>query len=168
MLVLACVVIAIQTGDMVTVKCPNQAAKTVRIAAIDAPERNQAWGEKSRTALADLCWKQLARVTPRDNDRQGRIIADVECRGRDVAQTLVRTGNAWVYDRHAREYGNLYAIEFEARKHQSGLWSQKSPVAPWDFRYRQARAAEPQKVVEATRHRATQQAVTTAGGPPLR
>lgn len=139
MLVLACVVIAIQTGDMMTVKCPNRSPMTVRVSAIDAPERNQAWGERSRLALSDLCLKELARVTPRTTDSQKRTIADVECRGRDVAQHMVRTGNAWVYDRHAREYGNLYGIEFEARKTRAGLWAEKSPVAPWDFRYRQAR-----------------------------
>jgi endonuclease YncB( thermonuclease family) len=153
MIVLACIVTAIQTGDMMTVKCPNRPEMTVRVAAIDAPERRQAWGEKSRMALSDLCLKQLASVTPRTSDAQKRTIADVECRGKDAAQYLVRTGHAWVYDRHAREYGNLYAIEFEARKAHAGLWAERAPVAPWDWRYRQARQSAPTTVTAVSTRR---------------
>jgi len=47
----------------------------VRIHAIDAPERKQPFGNRSRESLADLCFQQQARIQHQDTERYGRMVA---------------------------------------------------------------------------------------------
>lgn len=106
----------------------------VRLSAIDAPERRQPFGARSRQALAALCFKTEARIIERDRDRYGRAVADVECRGEDVGQHQVRTGMAWVYERYAAGYDALPELQRGAQAAGRGLWSDAEPVAPWVWR----------------------------------
>ena len=111
---------------------PYQQVK-VRIAAIDAPEKAQPFGQRSRQNLADLCFKVEATITPKTRDRYGRTVADVECRGQDAGQAQVHAGMAWYYVRYGKGYETLAGLEAEARQEQRGLWSQHA-VAPWQWR----------------------------------
>lgn len=134
---LLCLVIAITDGDTLKARCGEPGAYqqiTVRIAAIDAPEKRQPFGEASRQHLAGLCFKTWARITPKDTDRYGRTVADVECRGRDAGQEQVRAGMAWVYERYAHGYGHLQGLQVEARAAGRGLWSVPGAVEPWEWR----------------------------------
>jgi micrococcal nuclease len=47
-------VIAVADGDTITVLAPGNRPTKVRLAGIDAPERNQPFGQKSRQHLADM------------------------------------------------------------------------------------------------------------------
>src|SRR5690606_23483051 len=106
---------------------------TVRISAIDAPEKKQPFGQVSRQHLAALCFQEQATITPKARDRYGRTVADVECRGQDVATEQVRSGLAWVYTRYAKGYASLLPLEDDARVAGRGLWSVEA-VPPWEWR----------------------------------
>ncbi|MBL8370042.1 MAG: thermonuclease family protein, partial [Burkholderiaceae bacterium] len=67
-------------------------------------------------------------------DRYGRTVADVRCAGKDVATEQVRAGMAWVYDKYAKGYEQLYPIQDAARARRAGLWADAEPVAPWEWR----------------------------------
>ena len=139
---LLCLVVAISDGDTLTVRCGNPGAYqqvTVRIAAIDAPESRQAFGQKSRQNLARLCFKQRAALRPVDQDSYGRTVASVRCGNTDVATAQVRAGLAWVYTPYASHHPQLAPLQRQARASGTGLWSQKRPLAPWDYRHRHAR-----------------------------
>lgn len=137
---LLCFVVGITDGDTIKARCGEPGAYqqvTVRIAAIDAPERRQPFGEASRQHLAALCFEQQAQLTPRTEDRYGRMVADVSCRQRDVGADMVASGMAWVYVRYAK--GNdvhLAPLEHRAREQRLGLWSHNARVPPWVWRYR--------------------------------
>lgn len=135
---LFCLVVGIADGDTLTARCgePGQYQQVkVRLSAIDAPESKQPFGNVSRQHLAELCFKQTAKITPRTTDRYGRTVADVECRGKDAGQEQVRAGLAWVFDRYSRGYEALYPVQAEARAAGRGLWSQpQTAIAPWDWR----------------------------------
>ena len=133
---LFCLIVGVTDGDTLTARCGqpgNYEQVKIRVSAIDAPERAQPFGQKSRQALADLCFQQSAKITERDTDRYGRMVADVECQGVDAGESLVRNGLAWVYDRYAQKYQHLYPIQAEAQATKRGLWSE-SAIAPWDWR----------------------------------
>ena len=108
----------------------------VRIAAIDAPERRQAFGQRARQNLAGLCFRQQARLHTLGHDVYGRTLAHVRCNGQDVAAAQVRAGLAWVY--RAGDH-DLQRLERQARESRAGLWSQKRPMPPWDYRRRHQR-----------------------------
>jgi endonuclease YncB( thermonuclease family) len=54
--------------------------------------------------------------------------------GRNLNQELVPAGLAWWYERYARRETVLRDLEQEARDAKRGLWSDRNPVAPWDWR----------------------------------
>ena len=134
--ILACTVIGIADGDTLTAACDAPDGKvnvTVRVAEIDAPEKGQAWGNRSRQHLAALCHGKPAIVAMRTTDRYGRAVARVECDGVDASAEQIRTGLAWVFDRYVTDRGP-YAVQDEARSDRRGLWSDASRVAPWEWR----------------------------------
>lgn len=77
-------VVGISDGDTLTALTSDHQQIRVRLAAIDAPERKQQFGTRSRQALADLCFKQHARIEVSTTDRYGRTVGTVQCRGKDA------------------------------------------------------------------------------------
>lgn len=135
---LLCLVVGITDGDTLKARCGEPGGYeqiTVRISAIDAPERKQPFGRASRQHLAKLCFQQQATITPKTKDRYGRTVADVECQGQDVATEQVRSGLAWYYVRYGKGYVHLGELEAQARAAGRGLWSVEA-VAPWEWRKR--------------------------------
>ena len=133
---IACLVIAVTDGDTLTARCGEPGSNqqvTVRISAIDAPEKRQAFGQVSRQHLAKLCFEQVATITPRTHDKYGRTVGDVECQGQDVAIEQVRSGMAWFYVKYGKGYEHLRRLEAEARENRRGLWAQEA-MAPWEWR----------------------------------
>lgn len=131
-----CKVFGVTDGDTIKVRCGQGDQINIRLAGIDAPEKRMPYGQRSKQALSDLCYLQQATVTPKSTDRYGRTVADVECRGKDVAAQQVRMGMAWVYDRYARGYEALYPLQDAARAARLGLWADPSPEKPWEWRHK--------------------------------
>lgn len=129
---LAGLVIGIADGDTLTLLRDQKQIK-VRLAEIDAPERKQPFGTRSRESLAELCFRRAAKLKALDTDRYGRTVARVYCDGIDANAEQVRRGMAWVYDRYVTDT-SLYGIQDAARGQRAGLWSQPSPVPPWAWR----------------------------------
>lgn len=131
--------VGITDGDTLKARCGESGTYhqvTIRLAAIDAPERRQAYGQASRQRLAALCFEQRARISPRTKDRYGRMVADVNCNGMDAGAAMVSSGMAWVYERYvdpARD-AELYAGQASARAAGIGLWRDADPVPPWFWR----------------------------------
>lgn len=135
---LACLVVAIADGDTLTVRCEAQAEQpaqtiTIRLAEIDAPEKRQPFGERSRQALAAMCFQKPTTVKPQTRDRYGRTVARINCDGTDANAEQVHAGMAWVFDQYVTDRA-LYAVQNEARAAGRGLWADREPVAPWEWR----------------------------------
>lgn len=137
---LACTVIGVADGDTLTARCDVPDGKvnvTVRLSEVDAPEKGQPWGSRSKRHLAELCFGKPAIVAVRTMDRYRRKVARVECDGIDASAEQVRAGLAWVFDRYVTDRG-LYGVQDEARVARRGLWGVGEPVAPWQWRKRAA------------------------------
>lgn len=134
MTALLCLVVAITDGDTVKARCPDQPQQTIRLASIDAPEKRQPWGERSRQHLAALCFRQQAKLAPHATDRYGRTVGAVECQGRDASSAQVQAGMAWVYRRYTPKGSPLYTYEDAARMAREGLWADPAPLPPWEWR----------------------------------
>lgn len=128
-----CLVVAITDGDTLKVRCPDEPVAIVRLAEIDAPERRQPWGERSRQHLAALCHEKPAEVRLQGRDRYGRTIARVSCAGQDASAEQVRAGMAWAFTKYLTDKA-LPVVEASARAERRGLWADPAPVAPWEWR----------------------------------
>ena len=120
-------------GDTLTVLVEHRQMK-VRLADIDAPELRQPFGTRSRQSLSELCFGKTAAVDVRTRDRYQRAVAQVTCDGRDANAEQVRRGYAWTYTRFARATSPLYVLQMQAQSEHRGLWSDPTPVPPWDWR----------------------------------
>lgn len=128
--------VAISDGDTLKVRCGELGAfqqVSVRLAEVDAPEKAQPFGQRSRASLAALCFGAVATVKPEKQDRYGRTVARVECRGKDASSEQVKAGMAWFYVRYGID-ARVQALEALARGSRAGLWADASPVPPWDWR----------------------------------
>lgn len=126
------VVVGVSDGDTLTVLDGQQQIK-VRLAEIDAPEKKQPFGARSKQSLSDLCFGKQAEIRAQARDRYGRTVARVTCAGVDANAEQVRRGMAWVYRQYARDKA-LYVLEAEARADRRGLWADSDPVPPWEWR----------------------------------
>ena len=126
-------VVGIADGDTLTVLTASKQQHKIRLAEIDAPEKHQPFGTKSKQSLSDLCFGKEAEVSPRVKDRYQRIVARVKCAGVDVNAEQVNRGMAWVYRRYAKDH-DLYVLEHGAKVEKRGLWADSSPTPPWQWR----------------------------------
>lgn len=129
-------VVSIHDGDTLTVRHGDKLLK-VRLAGIDAPEMDQAFGAESRDHLKRLALQRTVQVMVQTNDTYGRNVAKVSVAGVDVESEQVRSGMAWVYRQYNRD-PLLLALEAEARAARRGLWAGKNPRSPWSWRHRGA------------------------------
>lgn len=143
---LLCLIVGVSDGDSLTARCPTADAAhpyqqvRVRLAEIDAPERGQPFGRRSRQHLSDLCFKVEAVIRPTATDRYGRTVARVECRGIDASMAMVQAGMAWAFIQHQTDPA-FPEVEREARAAGVGLWSHPDNVPPWQFRRQSATPA---------------------------
>lgn len=126
-------VVSVQDGDTLTVLVDRRQVK-VRLKDIDAPEMGQPFGRNARQSLSELCFGKMAAIEIGGRDRYRRAIAQVTCSGTDANAEQVRRGLAWTYSRYALRGSPLFAVEEEARTARRGLWTDPTPVAPWDWR----------------------------------
>lgn len=132
-------VVALSDGDTVTVLDERNVQHKIRLAGIDAPEKRQDYGNKSRQYLAALVFEKHVLVAWDKHDRYGRILGKVVINGRDANLAMVLAGLAWHYKRYEKEQSvsdrKVYAeAELQARAERRGLWQAPNAVPPWDFR----------------------------------
>lgn len=125
-------VVGVLDGDSLVVLRDGRQV-TVRLHGVDAPESGQAYGNVARRALANLAFGRTVEVEVRDVDRYKRLVSRVTAEGADVGLEMVRAGFAWHYARYLRDEAYA-AAEREARAARRGLWQDRSPVAPWEWR----------------------------------
>lgn len=132
-------VVGITDGDSVTVLDSGKVQHKIRLAGIDAPEKHQDFGNRSKQSLSELVYDQIVLVETEKKDRYGRDIGKVLVQGVDVSLAQVQRGLAWHYKAYEREQSandrKLYDfVEREARASRRGLWIATDPMPPWDFR----------------------------------
>lgn len=129
-----CKVVGIADGDTLTARCGKKPAERIRLTEIDAPEMGQPFGRRAKESLSGMCYGKQATLKRQKNpDEYGRTLARVYCNGADAGAEQVRRGMAWVYERYATDR-SLYALQKEAQRAKRGLWAQKNPVPPWEYR----------------------------------
>jgi endonuclease YncB( thermonuclease family) len=132
-------VVGVADGDTVTVLDSTKTQYKVRLQGIDAPEKAQAFGQRSKEHLSDQVFGRQVTVQYDKRDRYGRLVGTVFLAGVDVNLRQVASGMAWHYKQYQQEQSpaarQAYAAaEDDARRIQRGLWRDADPVPPWEHR----------------------------------
>jgi endonuclease YncB( thermonuclease family) len=88
-------VIAVLDGDTVMVLRNSGPPVKVRLADIDAPEKEQPGGIASKKSLSDLVLHKQVSVSTQATDIYGRLVAHLTVDGRSVSEEQLRRGMAW-------------------------------------------------------------------------
>lgn len=128
-------VIRIIDGDTMEILYKSIPFK-IRLAHIDCPEKNsrQPFGKEAKKALSNLCFGQQVKLSIQNADRYGRLIATfTNAKQQIVNQEMVKLGMAWHFTKYSSD--KTYAkLEQEARQKKIGIWQEKNPIPPWNWR----------------------------------
>ena len=132
-------IVHVADGDTITVLDTNNTQHKIRLQGIDAPEKAQAFGQKSKQSLHQLIHNKQVSVEFQKKDKYGRIVGKVLHEGTDVCLEQIKLGMAWHYKQYAseqpKEDRETYAqAELAAKAQSVGLWKDKTPIPPWEFR----------------------------------
>ena len=131
-------VVAVADGDTITLEPIEGGDRAkVRLHGIDCPETNQPYGQAAKAFVSKaVLFKEVnVQPTPQGKDRYDRIVAVVDILGVGVLQELLlEAGLAWVYSQYCKDCGAWETMEAEARRQRKGLWTDKEPMEPWEWR----------------------------------
>jgi len=133
-------VIHVADGDTITILDSSNQHLKVRLSGIDAPEKAQDYGQRSKEHLNGLVQGQQVIVETSKKDRYGRHVGQVLLNGLDVNLEQLRAGLAWYYRQYERELtpelrDSYTAAEAKAKQEKSGLWRDHQPQPPWQWRH---------------------------------
>jgi len=132
-------VVGVADGDTITVLDQQKHSYKIRLQGIDAPEKNQAFGEKSKQSLHDLVHSKQVRIEYDKEDKYGRIVGKVTLEDIDICLQQLELGMAWHYKKYQNEQSvsdrALYSeTELKSKSLKLGLWTEDMPMPPWEFR----------------------------------
>lgn len=138
MIVLRCTdtasnVVGISDGDTITILTADLEQMKVRLAEIDCPEKKQPFGTKAKEALSEKIFGKHVDVEWTKKDRYGRVIGKVYLDGRYINKEMIEEGWAWHYTEYSHS-PEMAEAQVYAKSHKLGLWADKHPVPPWEFR----------------------------------
>ena len=132
-------VVGISDGDTITVLDNSSKEHKVRLMAIDAPEKSQAFGNEAKQTLSNYIYKKEVSVEYKKYDKYQRIVGKVTLDGQDICLKMIVDGMAWHYTEYEKEQTktdrDLYRLaEANARSGMIGLWIDAQPIEPSKFR----------------------------------
>lgn len=133
------IVVGVADGDTITVLDATNTQHKIRLLGIDAPEKAQAFGQRSKQSLSQLVQSKQVIVEFQKKDKYGRSVGKVVLNGTDVCLEQIKLGMAWHFKHYEseqpKEDRETYAqAELVARSKVIGIWRDKNPIPPWEFR----------------------------------
>lgn len=126
-------VIGVSDGDTITVLSNNHQER-IRLAEIDSPEMKQPFGNQAKKHCSALCFNKVVIVNYSRRDRFKRIVGQVKLpNGHSLNHELVREGMAWCFTKYCKD-PLVKDLEQQARGKRLGLWRDKNPIPPWQWR----------------------------------
>lgn len=135
-------VVGVGDGDTIKVLDSNQRLYSVRLMGIDAPEKAQPFGQKSKQSLSNMVFNRQVEVEWTKKDKYGRIVGKIWTQdGTDVCLAQINNGMAWHYKQYASEQipadrARYAQAEAKAKADGTGFWREQAPVPPWEWRRR--------------------------------
>lgn len=132
-------VVRVADGDTVTVLDESNTQFKIRLMGIDAPEKKQPFGTKSKESLSGLVFNKQVAVEYKKRDKYGRIVGKILVDGVDANLEQIKVGLAWHYKKYVKEQpvadrATYSQSEVLAKAERRGLWIDPNPTSPWYWR----------------------------------
>lgn len=132
-------VVGVADGDTITVLDSTNTQHKIRLNGIDAPEKNQAFGNVSKKSLSDLVFNQHVDIEWFKYDKYERKLGKVYLNNEDICLEQIKRGLAWYNSKYKGDLVQEDRITYvqtqqEAEANKTGLWVDPDPIPPWDFR----------------------------------
>lgn len=148
-------VCSVTDGDTIVVLREDTGEKVkIRLYGIDAPEtKSGRWDSQPYSRAATRHLKALLRdddddstaneyvdvtILDMDLDKYGRTVGAVIALpdGVIVQENMLRAGMAWIDGRYCKRHfcKEWKGMEIEAKSRRVGLWREKEPTPPWEWR----------------------------------
>ncbi len=132
-------VVSVADGDTITVLDASKVQHKIRLSGIDAPEKKQAFGNRSKESLSDLVFAKTVTVQTDKVDKYSRNVGKVLVDGIDVNLEQIKRGMAWHYKAFEGEQPQAdrqaySGAESAAKASKRGLWAAVDATPPWEFR----------------------------------
>jgi endonuclease YncB( thermonuclease family) len=132
-------VVAVADGDTITVLDATNTKHKIRLQGIDAPEKAQAFGQKSKQSLHQMVHSKQVSIEFQKKDKYGRTVGKVVHNGNDICLEQLKLGMAWHYKQYESEQSKEDSIAYQqaelaARDQALGIWKDKNATPPWEFR----------------------------------
>ncbi len=126
-------------GDTISVETKDRKIYSIWLKGVDAPESKQNYGKKSRKMLAEMIEGKDVKVVIHKKGLYDRYIGIVYLDGQDVGLKQIENGMAWHfkqydYEQTTEERKRYTQAQQKALSEKLGLWEDKNPTSPWDFR----------------------------------
>ena len=135
--------VGVADGDAITLLVRNRQQYRIRLTGIDAHEKAQPYGQRSKQYLADLAFGKDTKADCHKVDRHDRDVCTVFVNGQDVglAQLETRDWRGGSRRKYAHEQLPRERIDYEAAEDRAaadliGLWQDKNPLPPWEWRHK--------------------------------
>jgi len=135
-------VISIPDGDTVEVYKQGEQYKTsIDLYGIDCPEKQQYFGYAAKEATAAMVGLKMVWVEVIRKDRTGGLHAVITVEGKNVNETLVAKGWAWVIPDDCKQpfCDDWRKLQQAASRNRIGLWTALQPQPPWEWRKRNSK-----------------------------
>jgi len=142
-------VIAVLDGDTVMIVRTSGQSVKVRLADIDAPEKEQQGGMASKSSLSELVLHKQVSLNTQAVDIYGRLVAQLAVDGKSVNEEQVRRGMAWERSNYHSNKAYI-ALQNEAQQAKRGLWAGTEIMEPAQWRKLHAADTPPSMPKDAT------------------
>lgn len=130
-------VVQVMDGDTVMVLASSGKLEKVRLYGVDCPESRQRGGNDATDFARSLMLFESVSLSTVTTDQYGRSVAVIRLKdGRLANEEMVKAGHAWVYRNYCKEAvcASWLAYERQAKNRKLGLWRDKKPTPPWQWR----------------------------------
>ena len=131
--VVAATVLRVKDGDTVVTIDGEKNVVNVRFQAIDAPEGQQDFADKSKAFLESLILNKEIELRVDKTDHYGRTVARIFLGETDIEREMIAAGLAW----HCLEFNqedSLAEAQKAAKAEKRGIWAYPDPLPPWEWR----------------------------------
>lgn len=130
-------VVEVIDGNTLKVISTENESYRIVLLGIDCPELGQKYGDKAKKCLEKLALKKDVTVQLYGKDRWGNYIGVITTgENLDPRIQLLEEGLAWTSETDSQS--DLESTRTVAREKGKGIWKEKHPTPPWEYRKQQS------------------------------